>query len=64
MTIATGAAVITNAALGIQWHLLAMFGPSFFTGRLMVRYGKERVTAVGMVLLAASGVVALGGLGL
>ena len=30
----------------------------------MVRYGKERVTAVGMVLLAASGVVALGGLGL
>ena len=55
---------VDNAALGIQWHLLAMFGPSFFTGRLMVRYGKERVTAVGMVLLAASGVVALGGLGL
>ena len=22
-----------NAALGIQWHVLAMFGPSFFTGR-------------------------------
>ena len=43
---------VDNAALGIQWHLLAMFGPSFFTGRLMVRYGKERVTAVGMVLLA------------
>ncbi len=55
---------VDNAALGIQWHLLAMFGPSFFTGRLMVRHGKERVTAVGMVLLAASGVVALGGLGL
>jgi hypothetical protein len=33
---------VDNAALGIQWHLLAMFGPSFFTGRLMVRYGKER----------------------
>ncbi len=34
---------VDNAALGIQWHLLAMFGPSFFTGRLMVRYGKVSV---------------------
>ena len=33
---------VDNAALGIQWHLLAMFGPSFFTGRLMVRYGGAR----------------------
>ncbi|ARU03951.1 MFS transporter [Comamonas serinivorans] len=55
---------VDSAALGIQWHLLAMFGPSLFTGRLMVRYGKERVIAAGMVLLAASAVVALSGLGL
>lgn len=53
---------IDHATLGIQWHLLAMFGPSFFTGRLMTRYGKERVTAVGMLLLAGAGMVALGGL--
>ena len=31
-----------NAALGIQWHVLAMFGPSFFTGTLIARFGKER----------------------
>lgn len=55
---------VDDAALGIQWHLLAMFAPSFFTGRLMARFGMERVTAVGLVLLAASGVVALGGLAL
>ena len=53
---------VDDAALGIQWHLLAMFAPSFFTGRLMARFGKERVTAIGLILLAASGVVALGGL--
>lgn len=53
---------IDDAALGIQWHLLAMFGPSFATGRLMARFGKERVAAVGLLLLAASGIVALAGL--
>lgn len=51
-----------SAALGIQWHLLAMFAPSFFTGRLMGRFGKERVAAVGMVLIAVSAAVALSGM--
>ena len=53
---------VDNAALGIQWHVLAMFGPSFFTGRLMARFGKERVTAVGMVIIALSAMVALSGI--
>ena len=53
---------VDAAALGIQWHILAMYGPSFFTGRLMVRFGKERVAAAGLVLIALSAVVALGGL--
>jgi len=51
------------AALGIQWHILAMFGPSFFTGRLIQRFGVNAVTATGLLLLAASGVVGLSGLG-
>lgn len=55
---------IDRAALGIQWHVLAMFAPSFVTGHLMVRFGKERVTAAGLLLIALSGVVALAGLGL
>ncbi|MBB3809191.1 MFS transporter [Pseudochelatococcus contaminans] len=53
---------VGEAALGIQWHVLAMFAPSFFTGSLMARFGKERVTAVGLLLIAASGAVALMGL--
>lgn len=52
------------AALGIQWHILAMFGPSFLTGRLIERWGKERVTAIGLVLIAAAAAVGLSGLSL
>lgn len=52
---------VDQAALGIQWHILAMYGPSFFTGRLMVRFGKERVAAVGLLLIGCSAAVALSG---
>jgi MFS family permease len=55
---------VDHAALGIQWHVLAMFAPSFVTGHLMVRFGKERVTAIGLLLIAVSGAVALSGLDL
>lgn len=51
-----------NAALGIQWHVLAMFGPSFFTGSLIARFGKEAIIAAGLLLLAGAGLVALSGL--
>ncbi len=53
---------IGEAALGIQWHVLAMFGPSFFTGRLIDRFGKETVTAVGLILTAVSAAIGLAGL--
>ncbi len=53
---------VDHAALGIQWHVLAMFGPSFVTGSLINRFGKERVTATGLLLIAVSGAVALSGL--
>lgn len=52
---------VDQAALGIQWHILAMYGPSFVTGRLMVRFGKERVAAVGLLLIGSSAAVALSG---
>ena len=50
-----------NAALAIQWHVLAMYGPSFFTGRLIVRFGKERVTAAGLVPDRRAAIVGLVG---
>lgn len=53
-----------DAALGIQWHVLAMFGPSFFTGQLIARFGKERIIAAGMALLATGAIVALSGIAL
>jgi MFS family permease len=53
---------VGEAALGIQWHVLAMFGPSFFTGRLITRFGKEKVTAAGLILTAAAAIVGLHGL--
>ncbi|TVR08278.1 MAG: MFS transporter [Salinarimonadaceae bacterium] len=53
---------VETAVLGISWHILAMFGPSFFTGRLIDRYGKETITALGLALTALSAAIALHGL--
>ncbi|WP_186420722.1 MFS transporter [Bosea sp. CS1GBMeth4] len=53
---------VGDAALGIQWHVLSMFAPSFFTGRLIARFGKEKVTAAGLLLTALAAVVGLSGL--
>ena len=53
---------IGEAALGIQWHVLAMFGPSFFTGKLISRYGKDKITALGLVMIAAAAIIGLSGL--
>jgi MFS family permease len=50
-----------SAVLGIQWHVLAMFGPSFFTGTLIARFGTERVIAVGLMLLIGCALVGLAG---
>jgi MFS family permease len=49
------------AVLGIQWHVLAMFGPSFFTGSLIARFGAERIIATGLLLLVGCALVALAG---
>ncbi len=53
---------VTDAALGIQWHVLAMFGPSFFTGGLIARFGLGRITTIGLVLIGLSAVVDIAGL--
>ncbi|MFI0843231.1 MFS transporter [Mesorhizobium sp. IMUNJ 23232] len=53
-----------DATLGISWHVMAMFGPSFFTGRLIHRFGVERIVAFGLLLLILCGVVALSGIAL
>lgn len=52
----------SGAAWAIQWHVLAMFVPSFFTGGIIARFGAERVCATGLVLLGCAGVAGLLGL--
>jgi MFS family permease len=46
------------ATLGIQWHVIALFAPSFFTGVLITRFGAEKVVAAGLLILMACAVVA------
>lgn len=53
---------VGEAAMGIQWHVLAMFVPSFFTGKLIARFGKRPITASGLVMIGAAGALALMGL--
>lgn len=52
---------MAQIAMIMQWHVLGMFVPSFFTGRLISRFGMPRVSGVGvMLLLGASGAALLG----
>jgi predicted MFS family arabinose efflux permease len=48
-----------SANLGLQWHVIAMYAPSFFTGRLITHFGAPRIVAIGLALLAASAVAGL-----
>lgn len=50
-----------DAANVVTAHVLAMYAPSFFTGHLIARFGAEKVVAIGLAILAASGAVALSG---
>ncbi|WP_224814658.1 MFS transporter [Hasllibacter sp. MH4015] len=50
-----------NAADVVSAHVIAMFGPSFFTGHLIARFGATRIVALGLFLLACAGGVALTG---
>ena len=53
---------VTDATLGLQWHVLAMFIPSFFTGHLIARFGVERIVILGLSLIFASAVVGIAGI--
>ena len=50
-----------SAALVLEWHVLAMFVPSFFTGSLIKRFGALPIMAVGVVLNFICIAVALSG---
>jgi hypothetical protein len=45
----------------IQWHVVGMFAPSFFTGTLIRRFGAPRIMQAGFMLLLGHVVLALSG---
>jgi MFS family permease len=51
-----------SAAFVIQWHVVAMFAPSFFTGSLIKRFGLLPVMLVGTALLFVCTGIALSGI--
>lgn len=50
-----------DSNLGIQWHVIAMYGPGFFTGRLISRFGSDRITIAGLLILVLSVFAGLAG---
>ncbi|MDB2325357.1 MFS transporter [Alphaproteobacteria bacterium] len=63
---ATPLQVVNVAKLGhsanatvIQWHVVAMFAPSFFTGNLIARFGVSRILWAGLAAYVVTIVMAL-----
>jgi MFS family permease len=53
---------VSDSNFGIQWHIVAMYGPSFFTGSLIARFGAQRIVATGLVLEAVAATIGLSGI--
>ena len=53
---------VSDSNFSIQWHIVAMYGPSFFTGSLIARFGAPRIVALGLLLEAGAAAVGLSGI--
>ncbi|WP_043159900.1 MFS transporter [Bradyrhizobium sp. Ai1a-2] len=53
---------VSDSNFAIQWHIIAMYGPSFFTGSLIARFGAPRIVALGLLLEALAATIGLSGL--
>jgi MFS family permease len=51
----------SDAALVLEWHVIGMFAPGFFTGSLIKKYGALQIMGVGVVLNFVCIAVALSG---
>jgi len=54
----------SDAALVLEWHVIGMFAPGFFTGHLIKRFGVLPIMGVGVLLNALCIAVALTGVDL
>ena len=55
---------VTDATLGLQWHVLGMYAPSFATGALISRFGLQRVTGAGLALIIVAALIGIAGISL
>lgn len=53
---------VSDSNFGIQWHIVAMYGPSFFTGALIARFGAPVIVAAGLLLEAGAAGIGLSGI--
>lgn len=51
----------SDAALVLQWHVIGMFAPGFFTGSLIKKFGTYRIMILGIVLNFICIMIALSG---
>jgi predicted MFS family arabinose efflux permease len=55
---------VTDATLGLQWHVVAMFLPSLITGSLIGRFGVERIVVLGLGLIVVAALIGIAGISL
>jgi predicted MFS family arabinose efflux permease len=55
---------VTDATLGLQWHVLGMYAPSFITGSLIGRFGIEKVAAAGLAIIIVAAAIGIAGISL
>src|SRR5271169_3756847 len=53
---------VSDSNFGIQWHIVAMYAPSFVTGSLIARFGAPVIVAVGLSLEAVGAAIGLSGI--
>ncbi|TNB81496.1 MFS transporter [Pseudomonas sp. Fig-3] len=51
-----------NSNFGIEMHVIAMYAPSFFTGRLINRFGAPFIIQCGLVLIGAAALAGMAGM--
>ncbi|MES2910770.1 MAG: MFS transporter, partial [Pseudomonadota bacterium] len=52
----------SDVALVLEWHVIGMFAPGFFTGHLIKRFGTLAIMAVGLLLNIICVFIALSGI--
>ncbi len=53
---------LNSSDLGLQWHVIAMYAPSLFTGSLIARFGAGRIVLTGLALTVCALATGLSGI--